>query len=85
MKVEFTTKLNHAGVMSWSLILRGLKAESGLELYDDAFEEWVLKEWNIKLLHGNSLFPGHLTGMEIDDQTMTMLMLKFPKAFFSQV
>ncbi len=67
--------------MSWSLILRGLKAESGLELYDDKFEDWVLKEWNIKLLHTNKMYPDHLTGMEVDDQTMTMLMLKFPKAF----
>lgn len=66
---------------SWSLILRGLKAESGLDLYDDKFEEWVLKEWNIKLLHGSQVYPEHLTGMEIDDRTMTMLMLKFPKAF----
>ena len=81
MKIEFTTNLNHVGVMSWSLILRGLKAESGLDLYDDKFEEWVLQEWNIKLLHTNEMFMDHLTGMEMNDQTMTMLMLKFPKAF----
>ena len=80
MRIDFTT-IASGNVPRWSLILRGLQAESGLPLYDAAFEEWVFKEWNIKLLHNNKMFTDHLTGMEMDDQTMTMLMLKFPTAF----
>lgn len=81
MKIEFQSGCGFAAPASWSLILMGLRAESGVALFGDEFEEWVLKEWNIRLLHNNEVFPSHLTGMEMDEQTLTMLMLKFPSAF----
>jgi hypothetical protein len=65
------------GTAKWSKILRALKEESGLPLYDDAFEEWALAEWRIRFLHENTEFPGHLTGVELDDSTYTMILLKF--------
>ena len=83
MRIDFSNAASGAFTNrpSWSFILMGLREESGVALFGDEFEKWALKEWNIKLLHGNEVFPEHLTGMEMDDQTMTMLMLKFPTAF----
>jgi len=64
--------------VSWSRMLRLLKEESGLQLYDDSFEQWVLDVWGIKFLHESSMYPSHLTGIELDDSTLTMLLLKYP-------
>jgi hypothetical protein len=58
-------------------ILRYLKGDSGCALYDDSFEHWAKETWGITFLHGNQLYPDHLTGLEMEDSTYTMLLLKY--------
>lgn len=60
-----------------SRILRELKIESDHGYYDFDFEQWCAKEWGIVWLHENASFPSHLTGLEMSDETYTMLILKF--------
>lgn len=76
MRVDFNER-QHLPVVKWSTMLRLLKDESGLPLYDDRFEQWVFDEWGIVFLHGNPVYPGHLTGVELDDATYTLLLLKY--------
>lgn len=65
--------------VSWSHILRELKKESGMELYDDAFYQWLRDEWGIDVV---SVGPTKVIEyVECDDQTFTMLMLRYPMAF----
>jgi len=84
MKIDFTadrvgkTKIGIDAPVRWSLILGRLKAESGCALYDDSFDQWALKEWSIKFLHDNKMYPTHLTGVELSEETLTMLLLKYP-------
>jgi len=61
----------------WSRVLRELKAESGRNLYDAGFEEWVKDEWTITFLHENNEYPTHITGLDMNDSTFTMVLLKF--------
>ena len=85
MKFDFTERNflslesspNWSSPVSWSKMLRCLKEESGCALYDDTFEQWVLKEWGIKFLHESVIFRSHLTGIELDESTLTMLLLKY--------
>lgn len=62
----------------WSRALQGLRQESGLPLFDSRFETWAKEEWDIIFLHENIEYPGHLTGIEVDESTYTMLLLKYP-------
>ena len=80
--MKFDFRANEHGVFDsgarrWGKLLRALKVESGIPLYDDSFEKWALDVWGIRFLHESTEYPGHLTGVELDDATYTMLLLKF--------
>lgn len=63
----------------WTQTLMGLKMESGLDTFDDKFEDWILSVWGITFLHENTQYPSHLTGLSMSDETYTMLLLKYPQ------
>ena len=65
------------GARFWASVLTELRIESGCTLYDDQFEKWVNSNRGITFLHENSEYPAHLTGLEMDDQTFIMLLLKY--------
>lgn len=73
MKFDF---YDHDTSHRFSYILRSLKAESGRALYDDSFEQWLWAEYEIKQLHDNENFPDHLTGVEMSEETYTMILIK---------
>ena len=61
----------------WTQVLRGLKNDSGLPLFNDEFEDWLKKEWGITSLHEEQDFRSHLTGLSMNDETFTMILLRF--------
>lgn len=65
--------------ISWTHILRGLKNEGNFTLYDDEFYQWLRDEWNIEV--SSSGENNSIAYIECDDQTITMLMIKYPSAF----
>ena len=75
MRIEFGTAGNFAHKPA--LMLRQLKNESGCALYNEEFEQWALREWKIKFLHENEMYPDHLTGLEMPDEVFTVLALKY--------
>lgn len=60
----------------WGRALKKLRRESSVN--DIAFEGWLKEEWNIKLLKIRSEFVNNISGVELDEPTLTLLLLKFP-------
>ena len=77
MRIEFGTNQTSNTTRGAAVMLRKLKDESGYPLYDDTFEAWALKEWSIKFLHESTMYPDHLTGLEMPDEIYTALILKY--------
>lgn len=57
----------------WSRVLSELKYESG----QNDFDQWLMENWKIRLIYSNSIIYT-IGGVEIADETISMLLLKFP-------
>ena len=66
----------YANVNWWSWVLSVLRKEHP-ELSQDEFYPWLEQEWKCKIFIGSSINVG-LAGVDIEDQCLTMLMLRFP-------
>ena len=60
----------------WSNIFRKLKEDCGSSAQ---FETWAKDEWGITLLRESPEYPQHITGLDIPEENITMLLLRFSK------
>lgn len=74
---------NHATRTYWSKVLKTLSSEYAATYSDplsiteyDAYRKWMKETWGITLLDGITQFG--VSGVEIDDKYMTMLLLRVP-------
>ena len=56
----------------WSRILKQLSTECP----DSKVEEWFKETWGIKYIWA---YDGNVSGLDIDDSSYTMLLIRFPK------
>jgi hypothetical protein len=66
----------YTSVNWWSWVFSVLRKEHP-ELGIDEFYTWLESEWKCKTILGGSIVNG-LAGVDIEDQYLTMLMLRFP-------
>lgn len=64
----------------WYNVFQGLKLESGLDRYDTEFYTWLGTEWGIKCCTAQPDYSGIIEGIEIDEATYSMLLLKFTQS-----
>ena len=60
----------------WGRALKKLRRESLAT--NAAFEDWLEEEWDIKLLKTHEGYLDKISGVELDEATLTMLLLKYP-------
>lgn len=64
----------------WAIVLRALRKESPFtDSQQVGFEEWLEKEWSCKILHTEDNYVTHMTGLDISDESYTMLLMRFPR------
>lgn len=63
----------------WSQILYNLREECPLEIQHGGFYGWLEKEWNCKAIFADDNYTSYLKGIEIDEASYTMLLMRFPK------
>ena len=63
---------------TWANILRIMMREFSESKSDLDLDEWLEKTWSIRLRHDNTTYPSHISGLEIDDEYLTMVLLKYP-------
>ena len=66
-----------------SRLLMCLIRESGLKKFDSVFYQWCRDQYNIVDLRERTEHPAVVTGIELDEEVLTMLRLKYPGAFTS--
>lgn len=79
MQIDFTTEngpRRTIGLTFWYRVLRNLKDK---ECPDPSqFETWIKDAWGITLVHNSVQYPGSISGVELSEETLTMLLLKYP-------
>lgn len=69
----------------WSNILRTLREESewkgcGHANTDTDFHLWLKETWKITVIISYAgLTSGYMTGLDVDEESYTMMLLRFPK------
>ena len=81
MKVDFNARnpsdpLYLSGF--WYHIIRELRKDSGVQLYNDEYEQWLYDTWGIKVLHEVGEFPAIISGIEFSEEVLTALLIKYP-------
>lgn len=67
----------------WRMILKQLRQEwqktlpTQTEL--DCFYGWLGSEWKIKVIYDNANMAGYISGIDVDDSSYTMLLIRFSK------
>jgi hypothetical protein len=79
MKVEFQSVNNNRDTRYWSFLLSRLKTESGFDKYDDTYYTWLFDTYKIRVIEEQlGICSKALTGLELDESTFTLLLLKYP-------
>lgn len=58
-----------------------LRTESGLSRFNEEFYQWCRDNYGIVDLHEREEYPAVLTGIELGEDVLLMLRLKYPQAF----
>lgn len=61
--------------VSWMKVLRRLKDDCP---YGQDFNVWAKETWGITFLKEDGMFTEHISGIDIPDENLTMLLLKYP-------
>lgn len=75
LKFEFGGSESQGQTRRWFNILMDLKNKSPYPTFTDDFEEWVFDNYGLRILHNSSMFPSHITGVEIEEENYTVLLL----------
>lgn len=73
-----------ANFAHWTKILRALREESpwkgiGHANEDENFHTWLKDTWQITVIKEPSgMFPNHIAGIDIEESSYTMLLIRFP-------
>ena len=63
-------------VSYWSDVLTEMHRESGAN-NDADFDEWLLDNWQIKLLYSDDIIY-NVSGIEIADESISLLLMRYP-------
>jgi len=75
MEVDFYLRETYP--LRWSRVLRHLKLESGLKLFDEKFDQWLFDIWQIKIHYAPDNGSRAWVGMSMPDETYSMIILKY--------
>lgn len=88
MRIDFSIGTTPVTILEtprfWGMLLKKLRTEHEDYISNDRFEEWLFEEWllaayGIEFIRGKNpeAVVGGVNGVEIPDESMTFLILKY--------